>query len=132
MTAEKPPTAPVGLGTAGKALWRKVCTERVFSAAEGALLETMCAAFDRHQEATVVVSRDGLVVDGRFGVRQHPAAAIARDSAQLMRALAKQLDVALDDDEPKLGRPGPKPTSRIKGQKAAIAARKAQSWGSAG
>jgi len=77
------------------------------------LLEAAAQAYDRLQEATEQLKRDGSLLDGRYGPRSHPAVAVARDSSQLMGRLLKQLDVSLEEHPvrpPRHGeKPGPKP-----------------------
>lgn len=106
--------AASGLRKAGRALWRAVLADYALSAAELRVLDHACQAADRAAEAKAEVDRDGVTVEGRYGPRIHPAAAVERDArAAVLRAL-KDLGV-VDRREP--GRrddhtPGPKPGAR--------------------
>ena len=127
----KAPAAPPGLDAPGKQLWRDVLGGYELSPAEMSVLEVACRALDRMRAAEKVLAADGLTVGGRWGPQPHPLILVARDAGTQLRAAIKQLGVAFDDDE-KIARPGPRPSTRIKAQKAAIAARRAAQWGEAG
>jgi hypothetical protein len=98
MTVPALPRAPRSLGKDGRRLWKSVTTDYEVGPGELELLETACLAYQRHLEAQVLLDRDGLVVEGRYGVRAHPAAALARDNAALMARALRQLRVELEDD----------------------------------
>jgi phage terminase small subunit len=126
----KAPAAPPGLDGPGRALWKAVLGDYELSPAEMAVLEVACRALDRVRAAEKVLAEDGLTVSGRWGPQPHPLILVARDAGTQLRAAIKQLGVALDDDE-KIARPGPRPSTRIKERKATIAARRAAQWGGA-
>jgi hypothetical protein len=69
-TAPKP---PANLGPAGAGLWRSIMSEYDVSDAGGqALLEQAAAAYDRAERLRVEIDRDGEIVRGRTGMREHP------------------------------------------------------------
>ena len=69
-SAPKPPT---NLGPAGVNLWRSIMAEYDISDAGGqALLEQAAAAYDRAERLRVEIDRDGEIVRGRAGMREHP------------------------------------------------------------
>lgn len=111
MSAEPIPLRTGALGAAGQALWDAVTADYAFSGAELAVLEQACQAADRAAEAKAAVDRDGVTVDGRYGPRIHPAAAVERDARTAMLRALKDLGV-VDRREP-VARdehtPGPKP-----------------------
>ena len=68
------------------------------------LLQAACEAWDRLQEAREVLRKEGTYVEGRYGVRAHPAVAVERDSRLAFARLLRELDL---DGEPA---PDPRPT----------------------
>src|SRR5687767_3040990 len=102
MTARsRPPTAPRHLHDAGKALWRGVLADyEVTDTHDLARLQAAAEAADRITQAREAVERDGAYVEGRFGMKAHPALAIERDArTQLLRAL-RELGVDLAQAAP--------------------------------
>ena len=82
--------APIlsGTGAAGAALEAAIRADFALEPHEVAILRLAAHAADRAAEARACVAADGLTVSGRFGVKAHPALAIARDSeAQMLRCL---------------------------------------------
>ena len=68
------------------------------------LLQAACEAWDRLQEAREVLRKEATYVEGRYGVRAHPAVAVERDSRVAFARLLRELDL---DGEPA---PDPRPT----------------------
>jgi hypothetical protein len=68
------PTAPpASLGKAGAKLWSSIMAEYEVSDAGGlALLSLACEAVDGIAEDAATIARDGRLVRGKFGVREHP------------------------------------------------------------
>jgi hypothetical protein len=64
-------------------------------------LQAAAEAWDRLQEARARLAKDGTYVEGRYGLRAHPAVAVEKDSKTLFARLLRELD--LD------GEPGPDP-----------------------
>lgn len=126
MADAKAPTAPPGLDAPGRRLWRDVLAEFELSAAELAVLETACRALDRMRAAEKMIAVEGITTPGRWGAQPHPAVIISRDAAAAMRAAVKQLRIEVEADDGKVARPGPRPQTKIRERKAAIAARRAQ------
>jgi phage terminase small subunit len=70
------------------------------------LLRLCCEALDRTEQARELLAKDGLVCEGREGLKPHPAIAIERDSRVAVARLLREL--ALDfDDAPPASRPPP-------------------------
>jgi hypothetical protein len=68
------PQPPSPLGPAGLQLWRAVHSDFEVSDVAGIeLLMHACQMQDRLQELTKAISRDGAVVQGRYGPQTHPA-----------------------------------------------------------
>lgn len=55
------------------------------------LLTAACEANDRAAEARRVIDEEGLLVEGRFGKKTHPAVMIERDSRLAFSRLVRQL-----------------------------------------
>jgi hypothetical protein len=67
------PKPPPNLGPAGANLWHAIMAEYDVSDAGGrALLEQAAAAYDRAERLRVEIERDGEIVRGRTGMREHP------------------------------------------------------------
>ncbi len=60
-------------------------------------------AFDRMREAQDAIRKDGAYVDGRFGMKAHPALGIERDSRTAF--LRAQRELGLDLEAPATSRP---------------------------
>jgi len=71
---------PVHLGPAGRRLWRAVLAGYRLAATERAILQAGCEALDRQAEARALIDAEGLIIEGRYGPRAHPALAIERDA----------------------------------------------------
>jgi hypothetical protein len=74
------PVAPKGLTARSRGIWRGVNRDFDLLDHEQAILEQSLRALDRSEEARAAVDRDGAVVQGRYGPKVHPAAALERDS----------------------------------------------------
>ncbi len=96
MPETKTPRLPRHLGLAGRALWRSVVTDYLIEEWQLAILAVAAEAADRIQEARAEVHKDGLTLDGRFGLKSHPALAVERDSKLLLLRSLREL--ALDPE----------------------------------
>ena len=77
-----------GTGAAGAALEAAILADFALEPHELAILRLAAHAADRAAEARACIATEGLTVSGRFGVKAHPALAIARDAeAQMLRCL---------------------------------------------
>ncbi len=80
---------PKHLSAPARRLWRETVEAYELERHHLELLERACRALDHAIEAEEILRRDGLVVEGRYGVRAHPAVGIARDAriafARLLR-----------------------------------------------
>jgi hypothetical protein len=64
---------PANLGSAGANLWRSIMAEYDISDAGGrALLEQAAMAYDRAERLRIEIDRDGEIIRGRTGMREHP------------------------------------------------------------
>jgi hypothetical protein len=73
-TSTPSPLAPPStLGKAGRTLWENIQSEYVISDTGGvALLEQICSAIDGIADCDAAIARDGMMVRGKFGPREHP------------------------------------------------------------
>lgn len=94
--APKVPSAPARLSPEARKLWRDVVGAFELEAHHLALLERACEALDRLREAQAAIARDGLLVQGRYGPRTHPAAAIERDSRLAFARLLREIGLDLE------------------------------------
>jgi P27 family predicted phage terminase small subunit len=104
MTAPKRlPTAPKHLSGEARALWSSIVANYEMEAHHLAILERACEALDRMREAQAAIRDKGAYVEGRFGLKAHPALAVERDSRTAhLRALR---ELGLDLEAPTTSRP---------------------------
>ena len=105
-TPANPLSPPANLGQAGRERWRSIQDEYGITDTGGlALLGQICAATDQIAECAAAVARDGMMVRGKFGPREHP---LLRHELALrsfvVRTLAK-LGINLEPVKA-VGRPG--------------------------
>lgn len=89
--AVSPSKAPGHLGHAGRHLWRAMTGAFDYGPGEVELLTALCQQQDRLVAARERVAADGPYVDGRFGLREHPALATERQALALMARVQRQL-----------------------------------------
>ena len=96
----KTPTAPAGLGAAGRKLWRSITDDFEGAEHETAILEEACRT--RVLVATLrdQIETDGLMLPSSQGMRLHPAVAEVRQQRLTLARLLATLDVpSLDEDQ---------------------------------
>jgi phage terminase small subunit len=96
--------APKHLTAASKRFYEQVCDDYVLESHHLRLLQLLCEAFDRGQEARKILHAEGLtVVDARLGIkRPHPCISIERDSRTAVARLTRELNLS---EEPEGTRP---------------------------
>ncbi|MEN1679252.1 MAG: P27 family phage terminase small subunit [Planctomycetota bacterium] len=100
------PEPPEHLQPATAAWWRDVLAEFELEAHHLRLLRLACEAWDRAQQARLVLAEEGLIFTDRFGQpRSRPEVAIERDSRTAFARLLRELQ--LDCAEPEPVRPAP-------------------------
>ena len=95
MSADEVP-APETLGASGRELWVRITKEFEGSAAEFALVEAACVAYQRQVEAREILAVESITVEGRYGRRVHPAVMVERDASASMARLLRQLKIECD------------------------------------
>jgi hypothetical protein len=116
------PAPPRDLGTTGRQWWSEVLTQFELRADELPVLTEACHALDRAAEARAAVAADGMLVQGRFGPKQHPGLAIERSSVLLFSRLLRQM--GLPADAAPTARPQPTVVTHLPVDKSATAGRK--------
>jgi terminase small subunit-like protein len=117
--SSRTPKAPLGLGRAGTALWRRMHQALApglrFGVSERETLSRACALADREAELREVLDRDGMMIEGSRGQRVlHPAAGELRlIEAQIVALLQR---ISVEDTAGELQSP-----TRQRAQKAAAA-----------
>ncbi len=102
------PNPPKALSPAAKRLWRGLVAEyELADVAALAILTAGLEAFDRAAAAKALIDQDGPVVRDRWGQqKQHPAAAVERDSRAAWMSALKQLNLDIEPLRDAPGRPG--------------------------
>lgn len=99
------PPPPDHLSPSAQQWWRTAVETYVLHEHHRRLLQLLCEAWDRAQEAREQVARDGLTMSGPQGVRPHPCVSIERDARLAVARLVRELD--LDAEPPVSERIGP-------------------------
>jgi P27 family predicted phage terminase small subunit len=97
--SKQSPTAPKHLSAEAKRLWAKLQTDFVIDDQAGLLiLQSALEAFDRVQEARLILAKDGAVVRDRWGqAKQHPASLVEASARQQMHSALRLLKLAPGD-----------------------------------
>ena len=95
MTRPSTNSPPKGLSPAAKDWWRRLHDEFDLADAGAAfLLESALRAFDRMNEAAVLIDKHGVCVKDRYDqLKPNPAVSAERDSRAAMLAAFKQLNL---------------------------------------
>jgi hypothetical protein len=100
------PKPPANLGPAGATLWRAIMSEYDVSDAGGqALLEQAAAAYDRVERLRVEINRDGEIIRGRNGLREHPGLRAELGSRSFVCRTLQRLGINLEATRLSPGRP---------------------------
>ena len=98
---------PKYLSSAARRLWRETVESYELERHHLELLERACRSLDTALDAEEILRTAGLVVEGRYGVRAHPAVGIARDArtqfARLLREIDLEVIAAPDPRTPRRG-----------------------------
>ncbi|GJN99107.1 hypothetical protein NJB1907f44_48920 [Mycobacterium marinum] len=101
------PSAPVGTGPSGRALWRDVMSRYELEQHEEALLREMVRCVDQLDALHAITASEGLVVEGPHGQKAHPALTAAQQQRIVLARLAASLRLPSgeQDDAAGLRRP---------------------------
>jgi P27 family predicted phage terminase small subunit len=105
----KPVEPPKHLGKRSKTFWRQLNEQFVFEPHDLERLRIVCESLDQIDAAQVSISRDGVVVQDRYGCpKANPAVAVARDARGVvlrgLRELCVDVDVPEESRLPRQGR----------------------------
>jgi hypothetical protein len=101
-----PLAPPANLGQAGREQWRSIQDEYGITDTGGlTLLGQLCAATDQIAECSAAVARDGLMVRGKFGPREHPLLKHELSLRSFAVRTVQKLGIALEPIK-SVGRPG--------------------------
>ena len=106
-TTHKVPKPPAHLSKAARKWWSGVMA--TYEIEDHAVATVTCAAqaFDRMEQARLILAKDGLTVDCRDGVKTHPAVGIERDSRLAFLRAVRELCLSTenpDDARPPRGK----------------------------
>jgi hypothetical protein len=98
MAKNQIPATPRGTGPNGAKLWRDVLGKYELEEHELALLREMVRTVDLLDELAVIVAREGLMVEGAWGSKPHPAVTEARQSKIALARLTAALRLPAGDE----------------------------------
>jgi hypothetical protein len=103
------PKPPKNLGPAGATLWRSIMAEYDIPDAGGqTLLEQAAAAYDRAERLRIEIDRDGEIIRGRNGLREHPGLRAELAARSFVSRSLQRLGLNLEAVRPASGqRPNP-------------------------
>ena len=94
------PRAPSGLGLRGRRAWKAIHAEfEGFDPHRLQLVEELCRVLDRIGSYETILEAEGLITEGRYGPKDHPAAIAVRAERGLLVRLAQSLDLPADVGE---------------------------------
>lgn len=91
----KRPSPPASLNARGKELFNEMVSmhEPAFFVTSLHLLAAYCGAVARHENASRILEKEGLLIEGPSGLKQHPAISILNAAAQQMVSLGTKLRI---------------------------------------
>jgi phage terminase small subunit len=91
---------PSHLSRPAKAWWRQIHNDYVLEPHHWRLLEMAHIAWDRANQARLLLETEGLTIPDRYGrhTRPHPAVKIEADSRESFARLLRQLDLEGEPD----------------------------------
>jgi hypothetical protein len=102
-TAPKP---PANLGSAGTKLWQAIMDEYAIGDSGGlALLEQAAFAADRAERLRIEIDRDGEIIQGRNGPREHPGLRAELAARAFVCRTLQRLGINLEPTRAAAGRP---------------------------
>src|SRR5262245_24614092 len=102
--------APRHLSPEAKKWWRTVFAVYEMDEEGAFVLRQALDCFDRILQAQAAIARDGIVIDGRFGKRPHPAIEIERAARSGLLQSWRMLRIDIEPPK-RIGRPPAGPRS---------------------
>jgi hypothetical protein len=100
------PKPPANLGPAGAGLWRSIINEYDIPDSAGqAILEQCAFAYDRAERLRIQIDKDGEIIRGRNGIREHPGLKQELASRSFVCRSLQRLGVNLEAVRTAPGRP---------------------------
>ena len=100
------PPAPKQLSAEAKGWWRKILECWDLDDAALLILESGLEALDRMRQAQVILAKEGITIEDRFGqAKQHPATLVERDAKATLLRHVKALGIDLEPLHDGPGRP---------------------------
>ena len=92
---------PKHLTVSSRHFYAQICDNFVLESHHLRLLQLLCEAFDRGQEARKLLAQEVLtVVDSKLGIkRPHPCVSIERDSRTAVARLTRELNLSEEPDD---------------------------------
>jgi hypothetical protein len=97
MAGKQVPTLPRGTRVNGAKLWRDVLGRYELEQHELALLREMVRTVDLLDQLAAIVAREGLMVEGAWGSKPHPAVTEARQARIALARLTAALRLPAGD-----------------------------------
>ena len=99
----KPPKPPSHLSLAARKWWSGVLATYDIEDHLVPTVTAACEAWDRKEQARLILAKDGLTVDCRDGKKTHPCVAVERDARLAYLRAVREL--CLSTEEPDESRP---------------------------
>jgi hypothetical protein len=100
------PKPPANLHDIGASLWRSIMSEYDIADSGGqVLLEQICHAYERAERLRVEIDRDGAIIRGRAGMREHPGLKAELASRSFVCRSLQRLGINLEVTRLSPGRP---------------------------
>lgn len=94
MPQDRLPDPPDWCPEPERSWWTRVVTEFDLDDDALVMLELAVGAMVRWREARETIEREGMLLDGRWGPRAHPAVAIERDARTAALRALRELDLS--------------------------------------
>jgi len=98
-TVHKPPKPPRHLSKAAKKWWSGVMADYEVEDHAVQTVTAAAEAWDRKEQARLILEKDGLTVECRDGVKTHPCVAVERDARLAYLRAVRELCLSAEDPD---------------------------------